>query len=59
MGKQKIALQLGCEVKCQQGGMVRRLYRDIGSEMEIVPVDTFQEAVTYLEELPVKWSHEE
>lgn len=27
---------------------------DIGTEMEIVPVDTFQQAITFLEELPEK-----
>jgi len=34
--------------------LAKKTAEDIGTEMEIVPVDTFQEAVTYLEELPVK-----
>src|SRR5690625_671887 len=30
--------------------LAKKTAEDIGTEMEIVPVDTFQEAVTYLEE---------
>lgn len=34
--------------------LAKKTAEEIGTDMEIVPVDTFQEAVTYLEELPAK-----
>lgn len=34
--------------------LAKKTAEDIGTDMEIVPIDTFQEAITYLEELPEK-----
>src|SRR5690625_2557307 len=34
--------------------LAKKTAKDIGTEMEIVPVDTFQQAITFLEELPEK-----
>jgi len=53
----------GCEIffAPYEGGaknsnyeLAKKTAMEIGTEMEIVPVDTFHEAVTYLEELPDK-----